>query len=443
MKAKWSCFGVAVVLLLMTVCLPGFSVAEEAKNSLQAWREKSVEYAHILSRVKWTPVAAGMPIRGGGYFLNGTEYTGVPYSSVKAVGRCIGFDIYLKTFLAAVENPQSVLYTENLSGKVSNAATYYGTVCSAFTSYALQCATPYRSSHHGPEFRDGVVLVEPQSAQAAQPGDIIYTPPAKVGGGSHVELVTDVEKSGGNVAAVRVEDSWPPTTRNLLRKAADFDSHISSGGRRLYRITDFDAWRKQNEAESFLFPNYGEDSATPAINRVLLLDRGDWVPYFIDQPVKFNIMDKDSQGVQSLVIKRGDVVVEQIAVPGRGVIERSLPVCGDYTAQGVMRDGSLSPACEFAVCDLGFSLPVEAPSRGKPWDIPFTARNLSVIAVHLMAPKPPHNRYCVWLTEQDRRSGKATVPAGLVRDTGRLQVWVIGENKYGRLTKEQEVVIVE
>ncbi|HPM84928.1 MAG TPA: hypothetical protein PLF81_29700, partial [Candidatus Anammoximicrobium sp.] len=82
MKAKWSCFGVAVVLLLMTVCLPGFSVAEEAKNSLQAWREKSVEYAHILSRVKWTPVAAGMPIRGGGYFLNGTEYTGVPYSSV-------------------------------------------------------------------------------------------------------------------------------------------------------------------------------------------------------------------------------------------------------------------------------------------------------------------------------------------------------------------------
>ncbi len=47
-------------------------------------------------------------------------------------------------------------------------------------------------------------------------------------------------------------------------------------------------------------------------------------------------MDKDSQGVQSLVIKRGDVVVEQIAVSKRGVIERSLPVCGDYTA-GVMR----------------------------------------------------------------------------------------------------------
>jgi len=129
MKAKWSCSGVVVVLLAMAVCLQSSSFAEEANKSSHTWREKAVQYARVLSRVKWTPVAGGMPKRSGGYFEEGTEYTGVPYSSVKAVGRCIGFDIYLKTFLAAVENPDSVLYTENLSGKVSNAAAYYGTVC--------------------------------------------------------------------------------------------------------------------------------------------------------------------------------------------------------------------------------------------------------------------------------------------------------------------------
>ena len=443
MKTKWWCFRVVVVSLAIAVCLQGSSFAEEAKRSSCAWQEQAVEYARIMSRVKWTPVAGGMPNRRGGHFEKGTEYTGVPYSSVKTVGRCIGFDIYLKTFLAAVENPHSVLYTENLSGKVSNAATYYGKVCSTFTSYALQCALPYRSSHHDPEFRNGVVLVDPQSAQAAEPGDVIYTPPAKVGGGSHVELVTAVERSGESVTAVRVEDSWPPTTRNLLRKASDFDSHISSRNRRLYRITDFDAWHEHNKAESFLFPNYDEDSATPAINRVLLLDRGDWVPYYRDQAVKFNVMDKDSQGVQSLVVKRGDTVVEQITLHGRGVIERLFSDCGDYTAQCVMSDGSLSQACEFSVCDLDFSLPAETPTRDKPWEIKFTARNLSVIAVRLMNPKPPYDRYIVWLTEQDRRSEKVTVPAGLVRDTGLVQVWLIGENKYGRLTRQQEVVIAE
>ena len=442
MKTKCWCFCVVVVWVAFAVSFSEPCFAEEVTEDSGAWQDRAVEYARIMSRVKWTPVAESMPNRSGGYFKEGTEYTGVPYSSVKAVGRCIGFDIYLKTFLAAVENPQSVLYTENLSGKVSNAAPYYGKVCSSFTSYGLHCALPYRSSHHGPTFRKGVVLVEPQSAQAAGPGDVIYTPPAKVGGGSHVELVTAVERDGEKVVAVRVEESWPPTTRNLLRTASKFDSHISTRNRRLFRITDFDAWHEQNKAESFLFPNYEEDSATPAINRVVLLDRGDWVPYFRDQAVKFNVMDRDSQGVKSLVVKR-DALVEEIALDGRGVIERLFADCGDYTAECVMSDGSLSQACEFSVCDLDFSLPAEAVALAEAWDIQFTAHNLSVIAVRLMNPKPPYYRYIVWPTDEDRRSGKVTVPGDLIQEAGRFQVWVIGENRYGRLTREQEIAIVE
>jgi hypothetical protein len=154
-------------------------------------------------------------------------------------------------------------------------------------------------------------------------------------------------------------------------------------------------------------------------------------------------MDRDSQGVQTLVVKRGDAVVEQIELRGRGVIERSFSDCGDYTAQCIMGDRSLSQACEFSVCELDFSLPVEPPTRDKSWEIKFNACNLNVITVYLMSPKPPYGRYHVWLTEQDRRSGRATVPAGLVQDPGSVQVWLIGENKYGRLTKQQELVILE
>jgi len=389
LRTNYWCLHVLLVSLAIGACIQGASSAEEAKTNAIEWQELAVLYAHIMSQVKWTPVAGSMPKRRGGYFEEGAEYTGVPYSSVNTVGRCIGFDIYLKTFLAAVENPQSVLYTEGLRGKVRNAAAYYGMVCSTFTSYGLQCAFPYRSSHHDPAFRNGVVLVDPQSAQAAEPGDIIYTQPAKLGGASHVELVTAVERDGENVIAVRVEASFPPTTRNRLRKASNFDFCISSRNRRLYRVTDLDAWRAQNRADSFLFPNYDEDAATHAINRVLLLDRGDWVPYFRDQAVKFNVMDKDSQGVQSLVVKRGDAIIEEIALRGTGVIERLFSDCGNYSAHCVISDGSLSQACEFSVCDLDFSLPAESPTRDEPWDIKFTARNLSVIAVRLMNPSPP------------------------------------------------------
>src|SRR5690349_14342584 len=95
------------------------------------WQQRAVERARALSQLQWTPVADTMPSRRGGYFEKGKQYTGAPYSSVRSVGRYIGFDISVPTFLAAVENPHSVLYTENLTGKVPNAALYYGTVCSA------------------------------------------------------------------------------------------------------------------------------------------------------------------------------------------------------------------------------------------------------------------------------------------------------------------------
>lgn len=403
-----------------------------------AWQEKAVEYSRIMSRVKWTPIAGGMPMRGG-YFEEGTEYTGVPYSSVKSVGRYIGFDIFLKTFLAAVQNPHSVLYTENLSGEVENAECYYGKVCSSFTSYALQCGIWYVSRRHTPPYRNGITLVEPQSAQSARVGDIIFTPPRP---GSHVEIVTEVTRSGDErVTHVRVEESRPLTTKNTDRSAADFNSHIASRNRKLYRITDLDAWRGENRAESFLFPSYVEDSATPSINRVLLLDRGDWVPYHKGQAVKFNVMDRDAQGVKTLVIRRGESVVEEIHQPGKGVIERSFSTCGDYTAHCVMRDDSLSQACEFSVCDLDFTFPGEGVALGKSWELEFSSNNMNIIIVYFRSDTNSYGQHMVFLSKEDRQNGKVAIPADLIQDKGKTQVWLIGENKYGRLKIRQDVSV--
>jgi hypothetical protein len=396
-----------------------------------------------MSRLKWTPVADTMPRRGG-YFTAGKEYTGVPYSSVKYVGRYIGFDIFLKTFLAAVENPQSVLYTENLYGKVSNAECYYGKVCSSYTSYALQCGIWYVSKQHGPQSRAGVAIVDPKSAQAARPGDIIFTPPATKNGGSHVELVTEVVRSGnGKVTHVRVEESRPQTTSNTLRTAEAFDAHLAARNRELYRITDLDAWRGDNKAQSFLFPNYEDDSAMPQINRVLLLDRGDWVPYFKGQPVKINIMDRDGQGVRTLVIKRGDQVVEEIETPGKGVVERSFDLCGDYTAFCKMNDGSLSQACEFAVCELDARPPSAKLSRGRAWDINLTTDNMQAIIVYFKNSADGFDEHNVFITEDDRRNGKVTIPASVTQDADRMEVWLIGENRYGRLKKRWEIRVTD
>ena len=308
-------------ILFIGFLLPAVSSGED--RSYAPWREKSVQYGRIMSQVKWTPVADGMPKRGG-HFEKGKEYTGEPYSSVKSVGRYIGFDMFLKTFLAAVENFQSVLYTENLHGEVSNAECYYGKVCSSYTSYALQCGSWCVSRLHGPEFRDGVKIVQPQTAQSAMVRDVIYRPPAKVGGGAHIELVTGITADeAGTVTHVRVEESRPQTTLETNYDVKGFNSHIDSKGRQLYRITVLDAWRADNRADAFLFPNYEEDSAEAVINQTLLLGRGDWVPYRKNEAVKFNIMDREGKGVEALVIMNGDTVVEKITGHSKGVVERA------------------------------------------------------------------------------------------------------------------------
>jgi sporulation protein YlmC with PRC-barrel domain len=448
MTSADSCFRAFLWALLISLLLvPGgarsgeSSPEEKGRESPKSWQEKSADYARIMSHVKWSPVADGMPKRGG-HFEKGTEYTGVPYSSVKTVGRYIGFDIFLKTFLAAVENPESVLYTENLYGEVKNAECYYGKVCSSYTSYALQCGIWYVSRNHGPPYRKGVTLVEPQSAQSAGVGDVIYTPPAKPGGGSHVELVTGITRgSDGAVTHVRVEESRPQTTSNTNRTAAKFNEHIGVRGRELYRITDLDAWREGNRAESFLFPNYEEDSATPTINRVLLLDRGDWVPYHKGEAVKFNVMDRDGQGVKALVIKRGDTLLETINGPKRGVIERTFSTCGDYTAHCVMNDGSLSQACEFSFCDLDFGVPDENVSLGKSWEIDISSENMKVIILYFKSVTNSYEEHNVFVSEQQRQDGKVVIPADMVQSRGKMQVWLIGENRYGRLKKKQVVVL--
>lgn len=438
----WIAASIAIIVLPGSLHAEAGPKPASAGPEKRSWQELAVERARILSHVKWTPVADTMPVLDGGFFKQGQEYTGIPYSSVGAEGRIVGFDIGVRTFLAAVENPLSVLYTVRDMER-GNAAAFYGTVCSGYTSYALQCAVPEVARHHSPEVKKGVVLANPQSAESAQVGDVIFTPPAKADSPSHVELVTAVTRDeNGRVTSVRIEESTPPTTKITDRSVENFNKHLAKKNKQLLHITNMDEWRGANRADALRFPNYEADATTPAINRTLLLDLGDWVPYRKGQPVKFNIMDRDALGVKKLVIQRGNEVVEEIALTGPGVLERNFDTTGDYTAHVVRPDGSSSQACEFAVCDINLSLPEGSVPIDEEWKIGFTSENMDVIAVYLVSNSDRLGRHPLIVTEEQRRLGFVTVPAGLLKKEGNLQVWLSGEHPLGRLKVRKDVQMV-
>lgn len=104
-----------------------------------------LERAYQMATLEWTPVSP-VPMNGGNFYPKGMTVTGVPYSSVKEINTYLFQDVSYHTFMTAVHNPRSVLYTEDISkapyhGK--NCAPYYGAVCSSAVMFAFGINIPY------------------------------------------------------------------------------------------------------------------------------------------------------------------------------------------------------------------------------------------------------------------------------------------------------------
>lgn len=75
------------------------------------------------------------------------------------------------------------------------------------------------------------------------------------------------------------------------------------------------------------------------------------------------------------------------------------------------------------------------------WGIEFTADNTSIIMLYLKSETDGYGHHIIFVDEQDRQNGRVAIPADLVQDIGNLQVWLIGENRYGRLKERQDIAV--
>ena len=192
------------------------------------------ERALLMSNIKWVP-KHDIP-NNINRFDKGKTISGLPYSSVKELQKFIGLDVSIYTFLTAVDNPYSLLYTEDVAkgnpcylggaynGK--NSHTFYGTVCSSFTAFCFGENNNYTSFN----YRNGQVpnyyLKPDQSIEKVSPGDLFWCP-------GHVALITEVEKdNSGKIKAIQLLESAGDKvyTRNYTestffrRMSGNFDS---------------------------------------------------------------------------------------------------------------------------------------------------------------------------------------------------------------------------
>ena len=199
------------------------TASDKAEENEHSGLENVLASAKQCAQIKFTPIAV-LPNQAGDFPAN-EEITGLPYSSARANDKMIGNQVSFHTFLSAIQNPRSVLYTRILT--TPNAKTYYGMVCSDFIDYCYKieslstCAT-YLSWNELYEVDYDEIEV----------GDILTS-------GKHVILITDIERDeSGEIVNITRTEGTKPVVRTTK---SSWDSFLEK-----YTDKNFKAYRYKN-----------------------------------------------------------------------------------------------------------------------------------------------------------------------------------------------------
>ena len=75
-------------------------------------------------------------------------------------------------------------------------------------------------------------------------------------------------------------------------------------------------------------------------------------------------------------------------------------------------------------------------------EISFRSENMKNITVHLMSLTNSFTRHNLFVSEHDREAGRLIIPGDLLKDKGRMQLWLIGEYRCGRLKERKDITIL-
>ena len=218
-----------------------------------------------LTQLMWTPLAHVQAARstvGANhqeyYFQAGKTYLGPPYSENDEYSKYVGQHVSLYTFLTALHNRRSVMYTEDISITHPRSAygiayhglndtycaAYYGSVCSGLTGYVMGLDNVYLSTLYsdGTLARrlgmDNYIEVSPDDVK---PLDLIWNK-------GHISMVSDVivDKHGTRFFIVWAEQSKPGSYLTPYTPER-FAARINQVGARIFR---WNGWTKPTYAST-------------------------------------------------------------------------------------------------------------------------------------------------------------------------------------------------
>ena len=273
-----------------------------------------------LTDFQFTPVA-DIPVAVSsrddiGYFEEGSVVTGFPYSSAESNDKFVCENVSFETFLSAVANPDSVLYTKSLYSPGVNASTYYGLVCNSFVRYCLgirqRCSTAVWLDIPGMNVVSYAGQYDAEFLnENLQLCDVLH---ANNDGSNHVALVTGIFRNeAGDIEFIEVSEGTRATCSRTLNSV----EHFLRSWKPKYKICRYeylDSIPPFDEEQDAILHS-GIDKVKPMI----AVDYGNKSNYFNGETTNISSF---AEGANTVEIYRDGALIESVAVNGYTKLSR-------------------------------------------------------------------------------------------------------------------------
>lgn len=290
--------------------------------------DKALRRVNYLEHLRWVPLAKvpnGYPDSSSAsatnvantYFdLAGQLAVGVPYSDVAGTRTYVPNNVSLRTFMTAVKNRRSLLYTEELHKNTSkygktyksgHRRAYYGTVCCGLTAWVMGMDTMYLAGDYGSNNVPGLSTVAYNSVDDLRPLDLIWQD-------GHIQIISDIWKDEfGNVKYIGwAEMSTPYPYRGLLTPEL-FNSRLASISGTVHR---WDGWANLPEPDDSEYSQYllGQTRKEPEWSGDIMCFAGDYAAFVEGDIIHLNA--RRNSVYTGVELYKDDVLLQTIDITG-------------------------------------------------------------------------------------------------------------------------------
>jgi len=234
-----------------------------------------------------------------------TTLKGIPYSSTRVDEAFVPNFVSLYTYMSALQNPKSYLYTVNMHETYGNlnGKTYYGAVCSTACGHALNLVPNYTTNQWGEI--PGMEEIPWQSVHALKLGDTIC-------GNGHVVMVTDIHRNKrGKIGKITITEAAGNKVQSFDYTPDELKAKYPTDVWTYYRYS------KTHEVTHDQSPFVAVEDETPmepTYNTAIIPKKGDKANWLVGETVEIDLLKKT--GYTEVEVLKDDAPYSTIPLGG-------------------------------------------------------------------------------------------------------------------------------